>query len=72
MKYKLDLEINEFRSKQVKKRAQVKEISENDVLTELFDRFVGEELDKLIISELNDKIDNLSPGKALAFLSAMD
>ncbi len=72
MIYKLDLELNEFKTKQIKKRAQVQAISEDDVLIDLFDKFVGDELERLIVQDLNDKIDNLTPGRALAMINAMD
>jgi len=72
MKYKLEIEIDEFKSRQIKKRAEMKEVSEEDILMKEIEELVLGRLDEWVLDELNDKLTTMSSGKALALLEAMD
>lgn len=72
MIYNIDIEVDEFQDRQIRKRAAMKEISPEDVLVEYFDIKIKPQVDNLIEDELNDKILALGKGKALAYLEALD
>ncbi len=72
MIYNIDIEVDEFQDKQIRKRAAMQEISPEDVLVGYFEVKIKPQVDDLINDELNGKIDALSKGRALAYLDAMD
>lgn len=72
MIYNIDIEIDEFQDKQLRKRAALKEISPEEVLVQYFDIKIKPQIDGLINDELGEKINALGKGKSLALLEAMD
>ncbi len=72
MIYEIEIEVDEFQDRQIRKRAAMKEISVEDVLVDYFNIKIKPQVDDLIEDELNDKIAALGKGRSLAYLEALD
>jgi len=71
-KYTIEIEIDEFEDKALKRRAKMKEIKAEDVLKEIVNDVVVNQLDELVADALNTKLTKMPAGKALAILESME
>ena len=72
MIYKVEIDSDEFKSRQIRKRAEIQEVSEEEILMREINKLVLGRFEEWIQDELNGKLTTMSSGKALALLEAMD
>ena len=72
MKYTITVEVDQFRDRALRARAKMKEISVEDVLTEIVNDKVIVAADTMVADALNTKLSGMSAGLALAQLEAME
>ena len=72
MDYNIVVTVNQFQDKVIKARAKMKEISAQQVVSDLVNEKVTEHADAMIADALNTKLSKMTSGMALAKLDAMD
>jgi len=71
-KYTLEVEVDEFQDKALKRKAKMKDMSAEDILMNIVAGNVQDELNEMVVDALNTKLSKMPAGKALAIIEAMD
>ena len=71
-KYTIEIEVDEFQEKELKRRAKLKEIAPDIMLSDIVNVSAHDILEEMVNDELNRKLTKIPAGRALSFLEVMD